>query len=142
MGARIPSALIPSTEKSVFSWKKLVFRLIGASVFWLPLAIFLSTFSFGTKDVTLSSEEYLWVGYLSAYYCNVNRSRLSPEQGNAVLEQLISANKLTDSVVRNKVLREVAVLNSTTFNKQCQPSRNDGDKGIDEIYSRLLSRKT
>ena len=141
MGTRIPLSLIRSSRKRTINWKVLIFRLVASSFFWLPLAIVLSTFSFRTNHVKLSSDEYLWVGYLSAYYCNVNSSRLSAKQASTVLEKLVSANKLEDSVVRNNVLGEVAVLNSTTFDRQCTPSRRDGDKGIDEIYSRLESRK-
>jgi len=140
MGARIPSALIPSSKKRHSSWKILFIRLLGASVFFLPLLLFVSTNSFGTRRANLSSDEYLWIGYLSAYFCNVNNSRLSAQEGKTILDNLVATNRLPDSLVQNQELHEVAILNSTTFSRQCTPSRPDGDKGIDEIYAKVLSR--
>ena len=102
MGARIPSALIPSSKKRHSSWKILFIRLLGASVFFLPLLLFVSTNSFGTRRANLSSDEYLWIGYLSAYFCNVNNSRLSAQEGKTILDNLVATNRLPDSLVQNQ----------------------------------------
>ena len=141
MGARIPESLIPSDERKPVNRKTLVFAGIVALLFAIPFALLPLSGSLGSKKAKLSSNELLWVGFLSAYFCQVNSSRLSPEQGRVILKNLITANSLPRSVVENKILRDVALLNSQTFSNECSPTRPDGDNGISEIYARVIDRK-
>ena len=141
MGARVPASLIPSGERKPVNRKTLVFAGIVALLFAIPFALLPLSGSLGSKKAKLSSNELLWVGFLSAYFCQVNGSRLSPEQGRVILKNLITANSLPGSVVENKILRDVALLNSQTFSNECSPTRPDGDNGISEIYARVIDRE-
>ena len=141
MAARIPSILIPSNEGRQINHKTLLFSGVIALLFAIPFALLPLSGSLGAKKSRLSSDELLWIGFLSAYHCQVNRSKLSPERGRGVLRRLIASNSLPSSVVENKILRDVAVQNSRTFSSECLPTRTDGYNGISEIYSRLLDRR-
>ena len=141
MGARIPASLIPSSERKHVDRKTLFFAGVIVLLFVAPLALLPLSDSFRSKKTKLSSDELLWIGLLSAYFCQVNSSRLSPEKGSGILDKLITTNSLTRSIIENEILRDVALLNSQTFSKECSPMRPDGDNGISEIYARIVDRR-
>ena len=123
MGARIPDSLIPSDERKPVNRKTLVFAGIVALLFAIPFALLPLSGSLGSKKAKLLSSELLWVGFLSAYFCQVNSSRLSPEQGRVILKNLITANSLPGSVVENKILHDVCLLYTSPSPRDVEESR-------------------